>query len=111
MTDKTIALTTCATREDALRIARRLVEARLAACVNVVPNVTSVYRWQGAIEESAEWLLLIKTASGLLENLKEELRKIHPYEVPELIAVNIVDGAGPYLDWLDSELNPGNDVA
>ena len=111
MTDKVIALSTCGTREDAMRIARRLVEVRLAACVNIVPNVTSIYRWQGAIEESAEWLLIIKTAAGLLENLKEELARIHPYEVPELVAVTIVDGAASYLNWLTGELDTGNDVA
>ena len=111
MTDKVIALSTCATREDALRIARRLVEARLAACVNIVPNVTSVYRWHGAIEESAEWLLIVKTAAGLLENLKEELARIHPYEVPELIATTIVGGAESYLNWLTGELDGSDDVA
>jgi periplasmic divalent cation tolerance protein len=111
MTDKVIVLTTCATREDAMRIARALVERRLAACVNVVPNVVSVYRWQGAIEESAEWLLVIKTATGLVENLKLELPKIHPYELPELVAVNVVDGAESYLNWLTAELDTGDDVA
>lgn len=111
MTDKVIVLTTCATQADGMRIARALVERRLAACVNVVPNVTSVYRWQGAIEESAEWLLVIKTATGLLENLKEELPKIHPYEVPELVAINILDGSESYLGWLAAELGTANDVA
>lgn len=111
MTDKVITLTTCATKEDAIRIARHLVEVRLAACVNVVPNVTSVYRWQGAIEESAEWMLIIKTATGLIENLKEEIRKVHPYEVPELVALNIVDGAETYLGWLTRELGTADDVA
>lgn len=111
MTDKVIVLTTCSTQADAMRIARTLVERRLAACVNVVPNIVSVYRWQGAIEESNEWLLVVKTAAGLLENLKEELPKMHPYEVPELVAMNIVDGAESYLNWLTAEVTSGNDVA
>lgn len=111
MTDKVIVLTTCSTQADALRIARGLVEKRLAACVNIVPNIASIYRWQGAIEESAECMLVVKTAVGLLENLKEELPKMHPYELPELVAVTIVDGAEPYLNWLTAELDSGNDVA
>jgi periplasmic divalent cation tolerance protein len=111
MTDKVIVLTTCPTQADAGRIARQLVERRLVACVNIVPNVTSVYRWQGAIEESNEWLLVIKTAAGLLANLKEELPKMHPYEVPELVALNILDGAESYLGWLAAELGTADDVA
>ena len=104
MTDKLMALTSCGTREDAAHIARSLVEMRLAACVSIVPNVTSVYRWQGAIEESNEWLLVIKTSSTLFEKLKQELPKIHPYQLPELIAMSIADGSDAYLNWLASEL-------
>lgn len=111
MTDKVIVLTTCATQADAARLARALVERRLAACVNIVPNISSVYRWQGAIEESTEWLLVIKTAAALLENLKNELPQMHPYEVPELVALNILDGSESYLNWLASELDVSNDVA
>jgi periplasmic divalent cation tolerance protein len=103
MTDKILAMTTCETHEDALRIANHLVDRQVAACVNVVPGITSVYRWKGNVEKASEWLLLIKTRAGLIENLKEELRSVHPYEVPELIAFTIVDGAQSYLDWIDGQ--------
>ncbi len=108
MTDKAIVLTTCANYADATSIARKLVGAKLAACVNIVPNITSIYRWQGAIEESNEWLLIIKTSDSLVGKLKVELPKIHPYEVPELIAIAIKDCAESYLRWLASELDSEN---
>jgi periplasmic divalent cation tolerance protein len=106
MTDKIVVLSTCETWDDARRIARHLVEARLAACVNIVPQATSIYRWRGGIEEATELLLLIKSSRPLVEALKKELARIHPYEVPELVAVAIVDGSDSYLAWLDGELQP-----
>lgn len=90
--------------EDARRIARQLVEQQLAACVNIVPGATSIYKWKGAIEEAAELLLIIKTSRPLFETLRTELTKIHPYEVPEIVAVPIVDGAEPYLNWIEKGL-------
>ena len=105
MTDKIVVLNTCASASEAEQVARRLVEARLAACVNIVPGARSFYRWQGAIEAAEEWLLIIKTSRGLFENLRLELEKIHSYEVPEMIALPIVEGAPNYLLWLEKELS------
>jgi periplasmic divalent cation tolerance protein len=108
MTDKIVVLSTCSTPEEARQIARRLVDARLAACVNVAAGVRSFYRWKGAIEESDECLLVIKTSRDLFDRLRLELEKAHTYDVPEVIALSIVAGAPNYLNWLDTELSePG----
>jgi periplasmic divalent cation tolerance protein len=104
MTDKVIVYTTCGKAEDAESLAQRLIEQRLAACVNVVPGVRSYYRWQGKIENDAEFLLIIKTARGLVESLRLELEKLHPYELPELIVAPIIDGSPNYLAWLENEV-------
>lgn len=104
MTDKIVVLSTCASPEDAARIARSLVEKKLAACVNVMPAIRSFYRWQGAIEDDQESLLVIKSSRGLFDQLRVEIEKLHSYEVPEVIAVPIVDGSEGYLEWLDREL-------
>ena len=105
MTDKIVVLNTCSSADEAERIARRLVEARLAACVNVVAGARSFYRWQGAIESADEWLLVIKTSRTLFEGLRLELEKIHSYEVPEVIALPIVEGSPNYLLWLEGEVS------
>lgn len=106
MTDKIIVLTTCPSEEEAGRIARLLVEERLAACVQILPPMRSIYRWRGALEESEERLLVIKTRRGLFEDLSRRVRASHSYEVPELLAVPVVDGAEDYLAWMDAELRP-----
>jgi periplasmic divalent cation tolerance protein len=104
MTDKIVVLSTCASAEEAQRVARGLVEKRLAACVNVIPGVRSVYRWKDAIEDEEEVLLLIKTSRALLEELREEIERLHSYEVPEVIALSVVDGSERYLAWMSREL-------
>jgi periplasmic divalent cation tolerance protein len=104
MTDKIVVLSTCASAEEAQRVARALVEKRLAACVNVMPGIRSVYRWKDAIEDEEEVLLLIKTSRGLLEELREEIERLHSYEVPEVIALSVVDGSERYLAWMSREL-------
>lgn len=107
MTDKIVILSTCGSAEEAEALARRLVELRLAACVTAVPGARSFYRWKGAVEDSVEWLLIIKSRRDLFERLRAELEAAHSYEVPELLAFGVADGAPQYLSWLDSELAPG----
>jgi periplasmic divalent cation tolerance protein len=104
MTDKIVVLSTCATEEEAEKLARVLVEARVAACVTMVPGVRSVYRWQGAIESAAECLLIIKSSRQLFEPLRMALEEAHAYDVPELLAVPVVEGSANYLNWLEGQL-------
>ncbi len=107
MTDKIIVLSTCASPEEANRLARRLVEDRLAACVNIVNSVRSVYRWRGKIEDSEETMLVIKSSRGLFEALRAVLEGAHSYEVPEVLALPVLAGSPNYLIWLESELHAG----
>jgi periplasmic divalent cation tolerance protein len=107
MTDKIVVSTTCAAEEEALRLARALVEERLAACVQILPAVRSIYRWRGAVEDSGELLLLIKTRRGLFDRLSRRLRELHSYEAPEILATPVVDGGAAYLEWMDRELEGG----
>jgi len=104
MTDKIVVLSTCASPLEAQRVARALVEKRLAACVNVMPGVQSVYHWKEAVEESEEVLLVIKSSRALFSQLRSEIERLHSYELPEVIAIPIVDGSEGYLTWLDREL-------
>ena len=95
----TVLFCTCPT-DAAERIARELVERRLAACVNVVPNLVSVYRWKGKIQRDTESLLILKTRSERVPEIEAALPEIHPYDVPELIALPVEQGAKAYLDWV-----------
>jgi periplasmic divalent cation tolerance protein len=95
-----ICLSTCPDAGTAAKIARALVEERLAACVNRVPGIPSIYRWEGRIHEDAEVLLVIKTTRERFDALHTRLVQLHPYEVPELVAVEITDGLPAYLAWL-----------
>jgi periplasmic divalent cation tolerance protein len=104
MTDKIVILSTCASEDEAEKLARGLVEARLAACVNVIPRGRSFYRWKGEIEAGEECLLLIKSSRPLFEPLRAALEKVHPYEIPEIIAMPIVEGSENYLSWIAGEL-------
>ncbi len=100
MTDKRIVLTTAGSEEEARKIARHLVENRLAACVNIVPQVESIYRWEGKVDSSREWLLLVKTSQERFPAVREAIRELHSYELPECVVINIEDGSSNYLDWL-----------
>ncbi|MCP5112235.1 MAG: divalent-cation tolerance protein CutA [bacterium] len=106
MTDKIVVLSTCGSAEEATKLAHGLVEARVAACVNVVPGIRSVYRWKGKVEEDGEWLLVIKSRRDLLRRLCTFLEKMHSYDVPEVVALPVADGADNYLGWVDRELGP-----
>jgi periplasmic divalent cation tolerance protein len=104
MTDKIVVLSTCGSAEEAHRVARALVEKRLAACINVIPGIRSIYRWKDAIEDEEEVLLAIKTSRELLQELRDEMERLHSYEVPEVIALAVVDGSERYLAWMTREL-------
>ncbi len=107
MTDKVVVLVTCGTRDEAGRIAKRLVERRLAACVNVLDaRVRSTYRWKGKVETAEEILLLIKSSKKLFRAVRAEVERLHSYEVPEVIALPIADGSPAYLAWLAECLFP-----
>ena len=95
-----IVLTTIASTADGRELASILVTERLAACVNVLPEMESVYRWKGAVDTERERQLIIKTTVGRLEGLQERLHEIHPYEVPEFIVIPVVGGSDQYLSWL-----------
>jgi periplasmic divalent cation tolerance protein len=107
MTDPIVVLNTCASQEEAERLARLLVDLRLAACVSIVPRVRSVYRWQGVVESTDECLLLIKSSRLLFDPLCAALENGHTYEIPEVLALPVVAGSTPYLDWLQSNLQEG----
>jgi periplasmic divalent cation tolerance protein len=104
MPDYIQVITTTASREDAQRIAEALVAERLAACVQVLGPIASTYRWQGAIETAQEWLCLAKSRGELYEKIEEAIRRLHPYEVPEILALPVVAGSAAYFAWLDGEV-------
>jgi periplasmic divalent cation tolerance protein len=111
MTDKIVVLSTCDSADKAAEIARHLVEKRLAACVNIIPGARSIYRWQGKIEDAAEWVLVIKSRREVFASLSKELQSVHSYEVPEVIALPVVDGSESYLAWLDRECPDPEEVS
>jgi periplasmic divalent cation tolerance protein len=106
MTDKRIVLTTTGSEEEARTIARGLVNRRLAACVNIVPKVTSIYRWQGKVEEANEWLLVVKTTAAAFVQVREAIAELHSYDLPECITLTIEDGSPNYLRWIEEAVSP-----
>ncbi len=104
MTDFVLLSTTAGASEEAERIATSLVEQRLAACVQIIPQVRSVYRWEDKIEQSDEWLCLVKTRRSLIQQVEAEISRLHSYDCPEVVVVPIDAASESYLHWLDSEL-------
>jgi len=100
MTDKRIVLSTASSEDEARKIALYLVEQRLAACVNIIPQIESVYRWNEKVESSQEYLLLIKTSAERFPQVRAAIRELHSYELPECVALSIEDGSAEYLQWL-----------
>jgi periplasmic divalent cation tolerance protein len=105
MTDKRLVLTTCSSAEEARRISQELIERRLAACVNIIPQIESVYRWKGEVESATEWLLIIKTTADAFERLQYALVKLHSYDVPECIEIAIEGGSRAYLEWIGESVS------
>ena len=95
-----VVLVTCPTRAQAVRIATAIVKQRVAACVNIVPGLTSIFRWQGKLERTREVLLVIKTTARRFSALARLVRSLHPYDVPEIISLPITAGHSPYLRWV-----------
>lgn len=109
--DVIVIFITAANQGEAVCLAEMLVTARLAACVQVLPGIESIYRWQGKIERQEEVLLIAKTMRARFEDLEREVRALHSYETPEIVAISVVAGSSPYLDWLrdnvGAEAEPG----
>jgi len=101
--------TTVEKREDAERIASSVVNKRVAACAQVIGPIRSTYWWKGKVEQAEEWLLVMKTREALFSVLEKEIKAIHPYEVPEIIAVPIVAGSASYLEWIEAETSGTSD--
>lgn len=95
-----VVLITAQNEDEAARIARCLVESRLAACVNIIKGIRSIYSWQGKIEDNAEALMVVKTQRKLFDDLSKKVKELHSYTVPEIIAILMVEGSVDYLNWL-----------
>lgn len=106
---KLAVLTTCGSMEEAERVARHLLTRRVAACVNIVPGVRSLYWWKDELEEAQEFLLIAKTRPDRLAELEAELKAVHSYTTPEVIALPVEQGSAEYLAWLDRELDARRD--
>ncbi|MBZ5501823.1 MAG: divalent-cation tolerance protein CutA [Acidobacteriia bacterium] len=106
MTDKIVVLVTCGSVKEARRIARALVEGHLAACVNIVPGpVESIYRWKGRVESAKERLVVIKTSRRRFAAVEQEIRRLHSYQVPEIMALPIAHGSRDYLAWMSASVS------
>jgi len=104
MTDKRLVLTTAGSRDEARRIAEALVERKLAACVNIVPGVVSIYRWKAKSEESEEWQLWVKTTAPAFARVRDTIKELHSYELPECLCLIVEDGSAEYLKWIEESM-------
>jgi len=104
VTDKVVIMVTAASRRECRKIARHLVEAKLAACVNITQAIESLYRWEGKVADEKEFVLLIKTTRELFSEIKAEISKIHSYHTPEIICLPIIDGSRNYLQWVSDSV-------
>ena len=104
MTEFIVVLITCAKIQEAKKIANVLVDSRLAACVNIIPGIHSIFRWEGKIDKAKEVLLIVKTKKSVFSKLVKKAKSIHSYDVPEIIALPIVSGEPSYLDWLNQSV-------
>lgn len=104
MTDARIVVTTAGSKEEARKIAHGLVERKLAACVNIVPQVESVYRWEGKVETAEESLLVIKTTAGRFASVRDAIKELHSYELPECVAIAVESGSEKYLRWIEESV-------
>jgi periplasmic divalent cation tolerance protein len=100
MTPTRIVLSTAGTQEEARKIAHALVERKLAACVNIVPQIESVYRWQGKVESATEWLLIVKTTAQAFDRVREAIKELHSYDLPECVMIELNGGSEEYLKWV-----------
>jgi periplasmic divalent cation tolerance protein len=100
MMDTRIVLTTTGSPQEAEKIARALVERRLAACVNILPQIQSVYRWKDQIEQGTEWLLIIKTRMNAFDSVRDTIKELHSYDLPECIMLDVSNGSDAYLNWI-----------
>jgi len=103
MTDKIVVLTTCGSEDEARKLASVLIEKHMAACVNITSPVTSVYRWKGSIEQAQEWMLIIKSRRERFEELRVVIESAHSYELPEVLAIPVLEGSPNYLAWVEAE--------
>ncbi len=104
-----LVLVTAGSEDEAAKIAKALVEERLAACANIVPKIRSIYRWEGKVQDEAEALLIIKTTEASLPALEKRVRALHSYGVPEVIALALDQGSAPYLNWLAENCGPSSE--
>ncbi len=100
-----VVLTTAGSQEEARKIARSLVERQIAACVNIVPHVESIYRWQGKVESANEWLLVVKTMAANYSRVCDAIKELHSYDLPECIRLEITGGSQEYLEWIGENVS------